>query len=343
MLALGLAAIVPPLMEGPLSSQTARPGSEQPAPDALATAVRALSAAEPVARARAACEVGLRGADAVQAIPALVPLLADDTRVERATCDEPSWDRHGMAIGGEPLVYLTSPAREAARALARIGAAALEPLFTALADARATMRRYAAAALGLLEGQAGAREAVDRLVRAAGDAEWQVRRSVVWALGRLDDPRAFNPLLGRLRDEHPHVREVSARSLGELDDVRAVAALGQALADGDWAVRREAARALGEIEDPSAIDPLARALADQHARVRETAAWALGEIEDPRAVPALARSLADAEPTVREKAAWALGEIESPAAVEPLGVALRDSDARVRQMAAWALGQIAGE
>src|SRR4030095_14358415 len=151
---------------------------------------------------------------AIGQIPALIALLADDARVEALDCGDNDHNRRDWSVGGEPQQCptvpgaaaracaentharregggggepqqcLTSPAREAARALSRIGTQAIQPLMTALGDVRPTMRRYAAIALRLLDRRSDG-PAVKRLVATLGDADWQVRRSVVWALGEV--------------------------------------------------------------------------------------------------------------------------------------------------------------
>ena len=148
---------------------------------------------------------------------ALIALLADDARVEALECGDHDRDDRDWSIGGEPQQCLTSPAREAARALSRIGTKAIQPLMTALGDVRATMRRYAAIALGMLDHRSDG-PPVQRLVATLGDGDWQVRRSVVWALGEVGTTTVVQPVAARLKDEHPRVREMAAHGLSEIED-----------------------------------------------------------------------------------------------------------------------------
>ena len=97
-------------------------------------------------------------------------------------------DGWGNSFGAEPVVCLSSPAQEAARALGRFGRLSVTPLLAALADPTAAVRRYAAVALGLLDDGAAA-PAVPRLVATLSDADWQVRRNAVWALGETGGRR----------------------------------------------------------------------------------------------------------------------------------------------------------
>ena len=107
-----------------------------------------LTAADALARVQAACAVGSVGTATAAEVSDLVRLLGDDTRVESSACGERGW---GNGFGPEPAVCLSSPAQEAARALARLGRAAVTPLVRALADPAAIVRRHAAVALGLLD------------------------------------------------------------------------------------------------------------------------------------------------------------------------------------------------
>jgi HEAT repeat protein len=341
LLTLSLVAILPPIIERrPNWGMTGASRAEEQTP-AVTSLAGALQAADPVERARAACELGMRGTDAIAQIPSLIALLADDARVESLECGEHDRDGGNWTIGGEPQQCLTSPAREAARALSRIGTKAIQPLMTALGDVRATMRRYAAIALGMLDHRSDG-PPVQRLVASLADSDWQVRRSVVWALGEVGTTAVVQPVAARLKDEHPRVREMAARGLSELEDQRSVSALIDAVKDSDWTVRREVVHALGELESRTAVATLADRLAnDEHPRVRNMAAWALGEIEDHSGAPALRAALKDREPDVRKQAAWALGEIEDADSVDALVGALQgDESADARQMAAWALGEI---
>jgi HEAT repeat protein len=82
--------------------------------------------------------------------------------------------------------------------------------------------------------------------------------------------------------------EAAARSLGRLDDPRAVEPLIAALADK--VTRHEATRALGGLRDPRAIEPLAKLLFDDSIgqQDQDVCAWAISQVRDPRSIRALA-------------------------------------------------------
>ena len=304
LLTLSLAAMLPPVIEhgalpgfgGLLGLNRTAEASYQTttAPSRIVTALTTgLQAAEPAARATAACELGLRGSDAISAVPALVTLLADDARVDDLECGDNRGNGDRWMSGGEPRHCSTSPARESAQALSRIGTDAIKPLIAALSDMRATMRRYAAIALGMVDDRSVLKPAVAHLVTTLHDSDWQVRRSAVWALGEVRDAQLVTPIAASLKDEHPRVREMAAHGLGELEDPRALPALVGALDDTEWTVRREATHGLGELHATTAIDVIARHLDDEHPQVRQMSAWALGEIKDRRAATGLRHALND--------------------------------------------------
>ena len=134
-----------------------------------------------------------------------------------------------------------------------------------------------------------------------------VRRDAAFRLEKIRDPRAVEPLIGALADKQWEVRMYAADALGEIGDPRAVEPLIGAL-NHDAEVRGHAAHALGKIGD-AAVEPLLDALAD-NSWSREAAADALGSIGDPRAVEPLIGALTDTREEVSEAAARALGEIQ---------------------------------
>ena len=195
--------------------------------------IAALAADDPVARARAACEIRAEGDAAANAIAPLVRLLADGSPVERIVC------RQHWRGGSE----LTTPGEQAAAALVSIGSRAFEPVLGALQQPQWLARRNAAWALGALDDP----RAVSALLKALEDGEPGVRAQAAWALGAIDDPAAFDRLTLALKDADARVRKQAAWALGAIGDSRATTGLIVALKDADADVRRQAAWALGAI------------------------------------------------------------------------------------------------
>jgi len=308
---------------------------------ALRPLVDRLTSADASARAEAACELGRKGAEAASAVNALAALLPDGLKVGPIECGMSPWLRkHLESRPEEWRRFETSPGREAARALARIGRPGLGPLMTALSAPSPQARAHAAFGIGEMEAKDGQAEALGRLMQAVKDDDAGVREAVVKALGEIENAEAVPALLAALRDKVTAVRAAAAWALGEIEDPRAVEPLMRTLWDPEPDVRSQAAWALGELEDPRAVEGLMGALKDKEPNVRRQVAWALGEIEDARAVPLLGKALGDTDAEVRKQAAWALGEIADPSAAGSLARALKDSSAEVRKQAAWALGEL---
>jgi HEAT repeat protein len=232
----------------------------------VAELTAALGAADPVARAKAACELREHGDDAAAAIDQLAALLADGSPVDQGVCSRRWWrgdNDHG-----------TTPGEQAAAALVSIGSRTYTALDRALRSTAWIARRNAAWALGALDDP----RAVRALTDALRDREASVREQAAWALGVIDQREAGEALIAALKDTDARVRRQAAWALGVLDDARAARPLIDALRDQDAPVREQAAWALGVIERQEAVTPLIAALKDEDARVRRQAAWALGVI-----------------------------------------------------------------
>ena len=223
-----------------------------------------LSAPDPEARTKAACELREMGDEAAPALDALVALLPDGAPVEQSACGR-RWSRWNAD-------NRTSPGEQAASALVAIGSRAVPPLLRAIKSSSWIARKHAAWALGALDD----RRASAPLIEAMQDAEAAVRQQAAWALGALDDPAAVPALVTALKDQNPKVRSQAAWALGAIDDRRAVDALVQALTDGAGGVRAQASWALGAIGDSRALNALVPALKDPDPGVRRQAAWAIG-------------------------------------------------------------------
>ncbi|MGD0293126.1 MAG: HEAT repeat domain-containing protein [Terracidiphilus sp.] len=224
-----------------------------------------------------------------------------------------------------------------------------------LKAAEPAVRQKAAEELG----HSKSSRAVEPLIAALGDPDYDVQGSAATALGEIKDPRAVEPLLAILKADTRDNRS----TIGPLPEGAAYA--GNSIDTRRYEVAKKAAEALGNLGSPAidglmaalkdklssgyaaaglvkvgapAVDALAAAMKDPDEDVRWQAANALGEIKDPRAVPALIEALQ--VKGLQWHAAFALGEIKDARAVEPLIAALQDKDAEFREEVARALGEI---
>ena len=187
------------------------------------------------------------------------------------------------------------------------------------------------------------------------------RENAAQSLGRLVDPRAFEPLSACLYDKD--VSYYASRSLLKYGD-KAFAPLVKALGDDNRDICKKAAWALGELNDPRAIDPLVKAfnkidysaahslikfggralgplvktLLNGDEESRGIAAFALGELNESGAIEPLIKALGDSNKHVRKNAAKSLAKFNDPRTVEPFITALDDEE--IRDTAAEALGRL---
>ena len=158
---------------------------------------------------------------------------------------------------------------------------------------------------------------VKGLIKALGyRQDPSIRCHAVLALGRLGDLRAVEPLIGALRDDEWEVRDAAVEALGRLGDLRVVEALIEALHDGHPADRRKVMEALAT--SSVSTEPLLGALGDGDESVRVRAAWALAKRGDPRALPTLLSALDHRPDGNTATAIDGLRELRSADAVMPL-------------------------
>ncbi len=216
----------------------------------------------------------------------------------------------------------------------------------------------------LLPGADAARLAalVAVLLRLSQDGTVEVQRAAVLALGKVQDPAAFERLLMLLEEGRPAVRAAAARSLSlqcRGDDAEAIArkkrvlpALQKALHDPAHEVVVDAAEELGVLGALEAGPVLTGLLHHPSEPVRRTAAQALERVADAPVLDGLLAALDDPSAAVRFSLVGALaraardghgpGEDVQKRLLQRLeGLLLRDPDAGVRSRAATVLGEVA--
>jgi HEAT repeat protein len=159
----------------------------------------------------------------------------------------------------DDMVYETEELSfDAAKALAKIGASAVDALLMTLHHPNPHCRARACFALGLI----GEPRFVDPLLIALKDSDEAVQAYAAFALGKIGGSRPIEALIANLSDVRWGVRRDTATALGQINDTRIVEPLIAALQDSDWKVRSAAAHAIGEIYDPRTLKPLLKALND---------------------------------------------------------------------------------
>ena len=237
-------------------------------------------------------------------------------------------------------------------ALARTGKSrAVDPLIELLRDERQppTLRECASGALGFTAD----RRAVDALLDNLKRRQFLFRTGD--ALGRLRDPRAFDPLIGLLESAGKYGKRGAAHGLARLGDPRAIPFLRAALArlesEDDAFTIDAIVDSLCRLGDPGVealLEEMRHALKSSDPFVASRGAFHLGVRGDRRALELLLQLASDADPVVRAGTAEALGWSGFPSeAEEALQPLLADSEEviltgrPVSHSAAEALKQIA--
>ena len=225
-----------------------------------------------------------------------------------------------------------------AEALGRIGSEnAVEPLIDALDDPDFEVNVKAAEALGKI----GNSSAVEMLIHSLSSEYPDLRGAAVRALGDIGDEIAIDHIIDLLgKDPIWNVRVNAIIALTKFDDLRILQPLIDALNDEDTDVQRHAINGLIKLED-YALNPLLKKLKDDKWQIRAISAETLGKIGNPLAEPylraLLVKPTADKNPYVRGKVAEALGELGEETSIPALHEALEDKYFIVRNRALEAL------
>jgi ankyrin repeat protein len=181
--------------------------------------------------------------------------------------------------------------------------------------------------------------AVEPLIEALKDEDFDLRRAAAVALGNIKDPRAVEPLINfleRMRWRGSDLDKFIV-ALGNFDDLRAFEALLR-FDDGAFAHNtcELVIKTLLKTNAPLAFKCLIKLLGNKHSK-KSSREWAqhfleehfLEDIADPRAVEQLIQALRNENPNVRMVAAAALGRIKDPRAVEALTQASGDKSLEI--------------
>lgn len=196
-------------------------------PAEVRTQIERLYSPSPAQRAEATWALDDLERKAEPAIPFLLSMARDEEAIVVSV-----YDRRKAAAA--PTRQYSSPAREAARALAGIGPRSVAPLLKLLQDGLVDLGgsgpEIVMAAVGL--GALRERRAVEGLVSALASPYEAVRGSVAEGLGQIGDPRAVAPLITALQDKNEGVRSSAADALAALKDPKGTEALIDGLARG---------------------------------------------------------------------------------------------------------------
>ncbi len=266
-----------------------------------------------------ACLAAIAGPDAIDALPVLLHVLADD------------WDTTAS--------------------IAQIGPAALPELLKLIDNPEAKNHHLGIKAIGMLAKQTD--KAIPALIECLRNRDPIARRAAASTLGNVE-PRSKEIAAGlreTLKDADASVRYAAALALRPYNGAEAgfaVSALMELLTQDGADIRRDAILALAEFGTyAKASLPLLHKLQDDpDQRVRNAASWAEARITSATAnrlaVASLVAALKDRDPRARQDAARLLGALGPDArdAISALGEARQDDVDAVRMTAAEALLKI---
>ena len=230
--------------------------------------------------------------------------FADRVRIAAAVALGDLGDARAVAPLMEALYEKTSPAlHEVPRALAKLGACAVSPLIQAL-----------------------------------GDADGQVSRMAMAALGEIGDARAIPPLIGRLKSDAPFMSRAAADALVEIGEASVLPLMSVASEKGK--ARQRALDTLIRI-GADGVAPLLEGLQSDPARYEAVALAVLPEIGTPaaEAVAALWKAPDSSGNDLWGRLLLAMG----PPAVPFLVEALKGRDLHLALQGARILGKMGDE
>jgi HEAT repeat protein len=199
-------------------------------------------------------------------------------------------------------------------------------------------------------------EAFSALVPYLTDKSELVRRETAYALGRIQNASAINPLiLAFQKDKSIEVKNACVVALGEIGDAAAVDFLTQILrqkpSEKDEFLRRSAARSVGQIAQIIQIRQ-AYTVTPESFLPEKYKSVALEKYEYlaarfpafRTAVPVLTQVLENAREAddARREAAFALGAVGDPSALPVLQTAARSKDYYLAEIAAESIKKLAG-
>jgi hypothetical protein len=175
---------------------------------AIDKAIQDAGASETYRRMAMAIHAESHAATAAPALPKLIELLGDNTRLNPTK-------KEIKAFAADTLAKFT-PALMARKALVAIGEPAVKPLIEALSIRSFSVRAHSAWILGEIKDP----RCVEPLLGAVKDSSFIVRTKVSEALGKIRDPRSIPLLLTLLeQDTSGSVKTATQTALNNLTDI----------------------------------------------------------------------------------------------------------------------------
>lgn len=189
------------------------------------------------------------------------------------------------------------------------------------------------------------KKALPILIKNLNDKDSNVAILSVWAMGKIRDKRATDPLIELLEnqlDDNADIIPYIAWALGEIGDEDAFKPLVELLEESPDTGHREAAiKALVKIGGPELTEILIKLFKDNDRYIRASATLSFCLSPDNNAINPLIESLLDPDKTVRINTIMALSEIGSTRALKHIRkIANNSTDSDEREKARIAIKNI---
>lgn len=182
--------------------------------------------------------------------------------------------------------------------------------------------------------------AVDLLIERLDSGEDEARPAIARTLGQIGDPRAFEALADLLINGDRRMRQAATEALKALAHPQTVELLCDLLNHAPTNVREAVIRVVGYFGAKGCEDKIFEFCQEIDEPLRRAAIEQLPHIADKRSVPTLIEALKHESSRVRETAAKALAQVKSDDSIGALREALADADSWTRYFAVRALGTL---
>ncbi len=213
-----------------------------------------------------------------------------------------------------------------------------DKLVELLGHRKSRLRWIAADQLGKLQ----QRKAVESLIGTLDDEHWLVRLHGAKALGRIGDSRAIQPLIEVSTDQNSFVRRRVITALHPWNNNEQVfKVLASATEDNDKKVRYRAVASLINVENnPQVVDVLIKAVKDEDENISLWALIVLRRQKESKAIISLINMLTTEDKKFLYRVIITLGYIGDERAIKPLNRLVNHPNIYVSGQAKNALKQI---
>jgi HEAT repeat protein len=237
--------------------------------------------------------------------------------------DDPQLDQALLSLLSDPQL-----SRDIVEALVKMGRRATPALIARLKSERPEERRAAVVALGRI----GDPDSVPALIETLfEEEEFAVLASS--ALGKIADPRAFEPLLTLIGHSSAAVRQAAIGALSSLGHPDLQGRVSDLLRNSNPAIRESAVRISGYFGYAECFKNFLPLIDDPEERVQRAAIELLPFFEGDEVLPTLQRCFEKGDAAIRASVVRALSHVHGKPAASLLTTALRDADSWVRYYA----------